>query len=44
VTKVTLGTGGFINTNTGNTCLAATGADPIVAWKIGDEVFSYRLE
>lgn len=40
---MTLGTGGFININTGNTCLAATGADPIVAWKIGNEVI-FALE
>ena len=36
--KITLGTGGFVQVNTGHKCLAATGAEPISLWRIGNEL------
>jgi len=35
--KITLGTGGFVQVNTGLKCLAALGAEPVALWRIGNE-------
>jgi len=42
-TKVTIGTGCFVDCNTGSKIVSSAGLLPMVAWKIGDEV-TYMVE
>lgn len=42
--KLTLGTGSFLNLNTGRTAMAnATGLYPVIGWRYGDEL-AYSFE